>query len=109
MCKEKPLNYSGVVQNFSSVVLECLDEQILDNLLRKFFVAQEAEDYSSGLPLKHQNQSKKFSKPTSTIFASRYFTYMYNMKAKQFMHSSASEFSFFPLELHLYMYNHTVS
>lgn len=39
MCKEKPLNYSGVVQNFS-LVLECLDERILDNLLRKFFVAQ---------------------------------------------------------------------
>ena len=97
-----------MVQNFSLVVLECLDEQILDNLLRKFFVAQEAEDCSSGLPL-NQNQSKKFSKPTSTIFASRYFTYMYNMKAKQFMHSSASEFSFFPLELHLYMYDHTVS
>ena len=59
-----------MVQNFS-LVLECLDERILDNLLRKFFVAQEAEDCSSGLPL-NQNQSKKFSKPTS-IFAALLF------------------------------------
>ena len=68
MCKEKPLNYSGVVQNFSLVVLECLDEQILDNLLRKFFVAQEAEDCSSGLPL---NQNLIIKSPWSSAVGQR--------------------------------------
>ena len=69
MCKEKPLNYSGVVQNFS-LVLECLDERILDNLLRKFFCGS-GRSCTPGLPL-NQNQSKKFSKRTS-IFAALLF------------------------------------